>query len=39
MQALHGSFLMVELILVVLIIGDRRAGQRHLAYNPGPLTP
>jgi len=32
MQALHGSFLTVELILVVLIIGDRRAGQRHLAY-------
>ncbi len=31
-HALHGSFLTVELILVALIIGDRRAGQRHLAY-------
>jgi len=32
MQALHGSFLTVELILIALIIGDHRAGQRHLAY-------
>jgi uncharacterized membrane protein YozB (DUF420 family) len=31
-MALHGSFLTVELILTALIIGDRRAGQRHLAY-------
>lgn len=32
MQALHGSFLTVEVILIALIIGDFRAGQRHLAY-------
>lgn len=32
MQALHGSFLTVEVILLALIIGDARAGQRHLAY-------
>lgn len=32
MQTLHGSFLTVELILIALIIGDHRAGQRHLAY-------
>jgi hypothetical protein len=32
MQALHGSFLTVELILLALIIGDHRAGQRQLAY-------
>lgn len=31
-HALHGSFLTAELILIALIIGDRRAGQRHLAY-------
>lgn len=32
MQALHGSFLTIELILIALIIGDWRSGQRHLAY-------
>ena len=32
MMALHGSFLTVELILVALIISDRRAGERRLAY-------
>ncbi len=32
MQALHGSFLTVELILLVLIVGDYRTGQRQLAY-------
>jgi len=32
MQALHGSFLTVEVILIALIIGDWRSGQRHLAY-------
>jgi hypothetical protein len=31
-QALHGSFLTVEVILIALIIGDARSGQRHLAY-------
>lgn len=35
MQALHGSFFTVELILVALIAGDWRAGERRLAY---PLT-
>lgn len=28
----HASLLTVELVLVALIIADRRAGQRHLAY-------
>lgn len=32
MGALHGSFLTVELILVALIVADRRAGERRLAY-------
>lgn len=32
MQALHGSFLTVEVILIALIVADRRAGQRHVAY-------
>jgi hypothetical protein len=32
MQALHGSFITVELILIALIAGDWRAGQRQLAY-------
>ncbi|HVH39715.1 MAG TPA: hypothetical protein VM764_06820 [Gemmatimonadaceae bacterium] len=32
MGALHGSFFTVELILVALIIADRRAGERRLAY-------
>jgi len=32
MQALHGSFLTVEVILIALIIGDSRSGQRHRAY-------
>lgn len=31
-EALNGSFLTVEVILIALIIGDYRAGQRHLAY-------
>jgi hypothetical protein len=30
--ALHGSFITVELILVALIIADRRAGERRAAY-------
>ncbi len=32
MQALHGSFITVELILIALIASDWRAGQRQLAY-------
>ncbi len=32
MTALHGSFVTVEVILVVLIVADRRAGERRLAY-------
>jgi hypothetical protein len=32
MQALHGSFLTVELLLIALIIGDYRAGQRQIVY-------
>lgn len=32
MGALHGSFVTVEVILVALIVADRRAGERHLAY-------
>jgi len=32
MSALHGSFLTVEIILVALIVADRRAGERRLAY-------
>lgn len=32
MMALHGSFLTVEIVLVALIVADRRAGERHLAY-------
>jgi hypothetical protein len=32
MTALHGSFITVELILIVLIVADRRAGERRLAY-------
>lgn len=32
MMALHGSFLTVELILIALIVADRRAGERRLAY-------
>lgn len=32
MAALHGSFLTVELILAALIVADRRAGERRLAY-------
>lgn len=32
MMALHGSFITVELILIALIIGDARAGERRLAY-------
>jgi hypothetical protein len=32
MVALHGSFVTVEVILVALIVADRRAGERHLAY-------
>lgn len=32
MMALHGSFLTVEVILIALIIGDYRAGERRLAY-------
>jgi hypothetical protein len=31
-MALHASFFTVELILVGLIVADRRAGQRRLAY-------
>jgi hypothetical protein len=30
--ALHGSFITVELILVALIVADRRAGERRTAY-------
>lgn len=32
MTALHGSFVTVEVILVALIVGDRRAGERRLAW-------
>lgn len=32
MMALHGSFITVEVILIALIIGDHRAGERRLAY-------
>ncbi len=32
MTALHGSFATVELILVALIVADRRAGEHRLAY-------
>ncbi|MBX3131894.1 MAG: hypothetical protein KF689_00735 [Gemmatimonadaceae bacterium] len=32
MVALHGSFVTAEVILVALIIADRRAGERRLAY-------
>jgi len=32
MGALHGSFVTVEVILVGLILADRRAGERRLAY-------
>ncbi|HET8771476.1 MAG TPA: hypothetical protein VFM71_10890 [Gemmatimonadaceae bacterium] len=32
MGALHLSFVTVEVILLVLIVADRRAGQRRLAY-------
>lgn len=32
MMALHGSLVTVELILVALIVSDRRAGERRLAY-------
>jgi uncharacterized membrane protein YozB (DUF420 family) len=32
MTALHGSFVTVELILVALIVADRRASERRLAY-------
>lgn len=32
MQALHGSFLTVELVLIALIVSDWRAGERRLAY-------
>ena len=32
MQALHGSFFTVELVLLALIVGDYRTGQRQLAY-------
>lgn len=32
MQALHGSLLTVELVLILLILADRRAGERQLAY-------
>jgi hypothetical protein len=35
MMALHGSFVTVEVILVALIVADRRSGERRLAY---PLT-
>ncbi len=37
MMALHGSFLTVEVVLVALILGDSRAGERRLAY-PLSLT-
>ena len=29
---MHVSFVVVELILVALIVADRRAGERRLAY-------
>lgn len=32
MAALHGSFVTVELILVALLVADRRASERQLAY-------
>jgi len=32
MEALHGSMLTVDVILVALIVRDWRAGERHLAY-------
>jgi hypothetical protein len=32
MLAFHGSLVTVEVILLVLIITDRRAGERRLAY-------
>lgn len=32
MMALHGSLITVELILVALIVSDRRNGERRLAY-------
>lgn len=32
MGALHASFVTVEVILVALLVADRRAGERHLAY-------
>ena len=32
MQALHGSFITVEVVLLALILADRRAGERQLAY-------
>ena len=32
MMALHGSFITVEVILIALILADRRAGERRLAY-------
>lgn len=32
MQALHGSFVTVELVLLALIVSDLRAGERRLAY-------
>ncbi len=32
MEALHGSMLTVELVLIALIVADRRAGERQLAY-------
>lgn len=32
MQALHGSFLTVELVLIALIVADWRSGERRLAY-------
>lgn len=32
MQALHASFLTVEVVLIALILADRRAGERRLAY-------
>ena len=32
MQALHASFVTVELVLIALIVADWRAGERRLAY-------
>lgn len=32
LAALHGSFVTVELVLVALLVADRRAGERQLAY-------